>query len=143
MTFCKWHDVREDASPLNLFLGMRCGYICFCDTMIAEIQICSQGNVQPGHCISEETGLFSSEHSFWQPPSYCYALVMKKGQKAVNTSPDFLAILGKFPEVPIFHPIALQDSPIQWKTPSSSSLKAKETGKHMSPHNGHIILEGN
>lgn len=111
MTFCKWNEVREDASLLNLFLGMRRGYICFCDTMIAEIQICSQGNVQPEHCISEETGLFLSEHSFWQPPSYSYALVMKKGQKAVNTSPDLLAILGKFPEAPIFQSYCFTGQP--------------------------------
>lgn len=79
--------------------------------MIAEIQICSQGNVLPGHCISEEIGLFLSEHSFWQPPSYCYALVMKKGQKAVNTSPDLLAILGKFPGAPIFQPYCFTGQP--------------------------------
>lgn len=50
-----------------LFLEFFLDTICVCDTVNAEVHVCGQGNVLPGHCVSEEIGMVLSKHSLRLP----------------------------------------------------------------------------
>lgn len=70
--------------PARMLLG---GTIGLCDTVNAEIQVCGQGNVLPGHCVPEDMGVFLSQHSRWQPPPCLFALVTKEEESQTVAQP--------------------------------------------------------
>lgn len=69
------------------FLEFFLDTICPCDNMNAEVQVCGQRHVLPGHCVSEEIGMVST--LIVAAPSCIYALITKEkeGQTVANHCP--------------------------------------------------------
>lgn len=99
------------------------------------------GNVLPGHCISENRPVLIWTLILAAP----FLLLCPGYEKRSESGPTLVLICWpyweKFPGAPIFQTLLLTWGwPNPMKRPQDDLLN-RGTGKHMSLHNGHIILE--
>lgn len=111
MTFYKLNDVREEDSPLNLFWGWEVGSSAFVIPWLQKYKSAARGmSCQDTVSVKKQACSYLNTH-FGSPLLTAMPWLWKKGPKAVNTSPDLLAILGKFSEAPIFQSYCFTGQP--------------------------------